>query len=188
MDRSYLQRSSRNNVILEGEHSTGISWPQRNYTCSFCKREFSSAQALGGHMNVHRRDRARLKQLPSWFFECPKPTYSRSNPKPSLYSSSKFSPYPDHHTHDRSSLSPFLTSFSSPSCPEKKSMVECPQGVNSTRKISDMRSAVVVGAGELKKSPVQEGEQTSENLSLDLEMRCEDPKQVLDLELRLGCF
>ncbi|KAF9676858.1 hypothetical protein SADUNF_Sadunf08G0047100 [Salix dunnii] len=37
-------------------------WPPRYYTCSFCKREFRSAQALGGHMNVHRRDRARLKQ------------------------------------------------------------------------------------------------------------------------------
>ncbi|KAF7804661.1 transcriptional regulator SUPERMAN-like [Senna tora] len=38
----------------------GSWWPARNYACSFCKREFRSAQALGGHMNVHRRDRARL--------------------------------------------------------------------------------------------------------------------------------
>lgn len=37
-------------------------WPPRSYSCTFCRREFSSAQALGGHMNVHRRDRARLKQ------------------------------------------------------------------------------------------------------------------------------
>ncbi|KAK1267442.1 Transcriptional regulator SUPERMAN [Acorus gramineus] len=40
----------------------GFAWPPRSYTCSFCKREFKSAQALGGHMNVHRRDRARLRQ------------------------------------------------------------------------------------------------------------------------------
>lgn len=40
----------------------GYVWPPRSYTCTFCKREFRSAQALGGHMNVHRRDRARLKQ------------------------------------------------------------------------------------------------------------------------------
>ncbi|KAJ7961384.1 transcriptional regulator SUPERMAN-like [Quillaja saponaria] len=40
----------------------GCVWPPRSYTCSFCRREFRSAQALGGHMNVHRRDRARLKQ------------------------------------------------------------------------------------------------------------------------------
>ncbi|PON43353.1 TFIIH C1-like domain containing protein [Parasponia andersonii] len=42
----------------------GFSWPPRSYTCSFCKREFRSAQALGGHMNVHRKDRARLRQSP----------------------------------------------------------------------------------------------------------------------------
>lgn len=40
----------------------GYIWPPRSYSCSFCRREFRSAQALGGHMNVHRRDRARLKQ------------------------------------------------------------------------------------------------------------------------------
>lgn len=40
----------------------GFAWPPRSYSCSFCTREFRSAQALGGHMNVHRRDRARLKQ------------------------------------------------------------------------------------------------------------------------------
>lgn len=40
----------------------GCVWPPRFYTCSFCQREFRSAQALGGHMNVHRRDRARLRQ------------------------------------------------------------------------------------------------------------------------------
>ncbi|KAL9266588.1 Mitochondrial carrier protein MTM1-like protein [Drosera capensis] len=40
----------------------GYQWPSRSYTCSFCRREFKSAQALGGHVNVHRRDKARLKQ------------------------------------------------------------------------------------------------------------------------------
>ncbi|PKU79181.1 probable transcriptional regulator RABBIT EARS [Dendrobium catenatum] len=40
----------------------GCIWPPRSYPCSFCGRDFRSAQALGGHMNVHRRDRARLKQ------------------------------------------------------------------------------------------------------------------------------
>ena len=43
-------------------HLGGCIWPPRSYSCSFCNREFRSAQALGGHMNVHRRDRARLKQ------------------------------------------------------------------------------------------------------------------------------
>ncbi|KAH0470458.1 hypothetical protein IEQ34_000181 [Dendrobium chrysotoxum] len=29
----------------------------RSYECNFCKRGFLNAQALGGHMNIHRRDR-----------------------------------------------------------------------------------------------------------------------------------
>lgn len=41
----------------------GTTWPPRSYACTFCRREFRSAQALGGHMNVHRRDRARLHQV-----------------------------------------------------------------------------------------------------------------------------
>lgn len=47
----------------------GCIWPPRSYSCSFCRREFRSAQALGGHMNVHRRDKARLKQSPDSFSE-----------------------------------------------------------------------------------------------------------------------
>lgn len=42
----------------------GFIWPPRSYSCSFCNREFRSAQGLGGHMNVHRRDRAKLQQSP----------------------------------------------------------------------------------------------------------------------------
>ncbi|KAK1647603.1 hypothetical protein QYE76_065408 [Lolium multiflorum] len=38
-----------------------LVWPPRSYSCTFCRREFRSAQALGGHMNIHRRDRARLR-------------------------------------------------------------------------------------------------------------------------------
>ncbi|CAA7403328.1 unnamed protein product [Spirodela intermedia] len=56
----------------------GLSWPPRSYTCSFCKREFRSAQALGGHMNVHRRDRARLRESPPW----EPPPCSNPNPIP----------------------------------------------------------------------------------------------------------
>ncbi|XP_055831700.1 zinc finger protein 10-like [Solanum dulcamara] len=45
-------------------NSMGATWPPRFYTCTFCRKEFRSAQALGGHMNVHRRDRVRLNQTP----------------------------------------------------------------------------------------------------------------------------
>ncbi|PIA54648.1 hypothetical protein AQUCO_00900898v1 [Aquilegia coerulea] len=59
----------------------GCIWPPRSYSCSFCRREFRSAQALGGHMNVHRRDRARLKQSPNPHSET---TLQHQNPSTSL--------------------------------------------------------------------------------------------------------
>ncbi|OMO61984.1 hypothetical protein CCACVL1_23090 [Corchorus capsularis] len=44
------------------EQGQGARSPARSYECTFCKRGFSNAQALGGHMNIHRRDKAKLKQ------------------------------------------------------------------------------------------------------------------------------
>lgn len=41
------------------EDSTGVG---RSYECTFCKRGFTNAQALGGHMNIHRKDKAKAKQ------------------------------------------------------------------------------------------------------------------------------
>lgn len=55
---------NNNQSYEEDSMMNGFSWPPRSYTCSFCRREFRSAQALGGHMNVHRKDRARLRQSP----------------------------------------------------------------------------------------------------------------------------
>ncbi|GMH22602.1 hypothetical protein Nepgr_024445 [Nepenthes gracilis] len=49
-------------AFKEGANNiAAATWPPRSYACTFCNREFRSAQALGGHMNVHRRDRARAR-------------------------------------------------------------------------------------------------------------------------------
>ncbi|GLJ41696.1 hypothetical protein SUGI_0863000 [Cryptomeria japonica] len=45
-----------------GEAGGSATVQPRLYECVFCKGSFTSAQALGGHMNVHRRERARLKE------------------------------------------------------------------------------------------------------------------------------
>ncbi|PWA21870.1 hypothetical protein CTI12_AA629500 [Artemisia annua] len=75
----YLVLAKSNNNILMNPYSSqsweeqafaedargplgSFVWPPRSYSCSFCRREFRSAQALGGHMNVHRREKAKLKQ------------------------------------------------------------------------------------------------------------------------------
>ncbi|KAK4797405.1 hypothetical protein SAY86_029731 [Trapa natans] len=62
---SYIDDSWEERAFAEDASGPlgGCIWPPRSYSCSFCRREFRSAQALGGHMNVHRRDRARLKEL-----------------------------------------------------------------------------------------------------------------------------
>ncbi|KAK8717977.1 hypothetical protein V6N13_045227 [Hibiscus sabdariffa] len=69
-------------VGLEGEDYSCCKspWPAKYYSCSFCKREFRSAQALGGHMNVHRKDRARLRLLSSWVLESQNPNPISSSP------------------------------------------------------------------------------------------------------------
>ncbi|XP_062073279.1 transcriptional regulator SUPERMAN-like [Humulus lupulus] len=77
------------------------SWAVKSYTCSFCKRQFKSAQALGGHMNVHRRERARLRLLPP----TPAPEQQCSNPNPK--------PNPNPSPNNLSSLSPSSPSASS---------------------------------------------------------------------------
>ncbi|WVY97371.1 hypothetical protein V8G54_029522 [Vigna mungo] len=45
----------------EAQDDTGGT--KRSYECTFCKRGFTNAQALGGHMNIHRKDRAKAKQF-----------------------------------------------------------------------------------------------------------------------------
>ncbi|XP_022979614.1 transcriptional regulator SUPERMAN-like [Cucurbita maxima] len=63
--KSQRNKACRAAAAAEEDFINGISWPPRSYTCNFCKREFRSAQALGGHMNVHRRDRALLYSPPA---------------------------------------------------------------------------------------------------------------------------
>ncbi|GMJ01186.1 hypothetical protein HRI_003787800 [Hibiscus trionum] len=64
MEANHLQDSkSSSEETNKSEQSvynthTGSS---RSYECLFCKRGFSTAQALGGHMNIHRKDRAKSR-------------------------------------------------------------------------------------------------------------------------------
>lgn len=51
--------------VMTSDDQQGASQAAKSYECTFCKRGFSNAQALGGHMNIHRKDKAKLKQVSS---------------------------------------------------------------------------------------------------------------------------
>ncbi|XP_026421821.1 transcriptional regulator SUPERMAN-like [Papaver somniferum] len=52
-----------NQVVNKDDVAAGTT--RSYYECVFCKRGFTTAQALGGHMNIHRRDRAtRVREQP----------------------------------------------------------------------------------------------------------------------------
>ncbi|KAF3591049.1 hypothetical protein DY000_02024289 [Brassica cretica] len=57
-ERSSSPTSSETGAVLHHRSSSSVSTvTRRMYECTFCKRGFTNAQALGGHMNIHRRDR-----------------------------------------------------------------------------------------------------------------------------------
>ncbi|KAK2647224.1 hypothetical protein Ddye_022419 [Dipteronia dyeriana] len=49
--------------LIEQVNEETAATTKRSYECTFCKRGFTNAQALGGHMNIHRKDRAKNKQV-----------------------------------------------------------------------------------------------------------------------------
>ncbi|KAL1187976.1 Zinc finger protein 11 [Cardamine amara subsp. amara] len=210
MKRTHLASFSNREKPLEEEDTNGdnrvimnhyknyeaglIPWPPKNYTCSFCRREFRSAQALGGHMNVHRRDRAKLRQIPSWFFE-PHHHISTTNPNPNFGSSSSSSTTPAH-------LEPSLTNQRSETTSLPAARFDLLDSTTSYGGLMANREKYKtnVCSRELKKSSMDAcrpprceisrgdlmNKKDDQVMGLELGMSLMNPKQVLDLELRLG--
>ncbi|XP_052179831.1 transcriptional regulator SUPERMAN-like [Diospyros lotus] len=42
-------------------NNSEVAGTGRSYECVYCKRGFTTAQALGGHMNIHRKDKAKTR-------------------------------------------------------------------------------------------------------------------------------
>ncbi|KAL5542179.1 hypothetical protein UlMin_009889 [Ulmus minor] len=162
----------------------GFTWPPRSYNCSFCKREFRSAQALGGHMNVHRKDRARLRQSPpsrddhGLYDSTILNLNLNSNPNPKFSSSSSLSTKVPPFCSRLSSSSPSLASLS-----EKKKWNSDLEYESVFDRLNTKRSdsACVEGKDVFKNL------KKAESVKLDLEIGLlGDSKMDLDLELRLG--
>lgn len=186
----------------------GFSWPPRSYTCSFCKREFRSAQALGGHMNVHRRDRARLRQSPPWVAQSsnpnPNPDLDDHNPNSSTSNPTKLPPFtcvfPSLNSSSSSSSSHacFAPPSSSPSPSTNQARIYelAASSADPSRSKEDglrRKQALteLFSAGTLKDYVVDRDRDDilsgRDVVSLDLEIGLRrDLKDGLDLELRLG--
>lgn len=157
----------------------GFSWPPRSYGCSFCKREFRSAQALGGHMNVHRRERARLRQYsPPW--ETPPP-----NPNPNI-------------DHSKTSIPNLNLAPTSPPSPLTTSPLSPPLTTKHTTQQDQVKFSLfghhytllktnsLPFYGETKMRDLVVKEQSAMKLELAIG-HCKDHlEDGLDLELRLG--
>ncbi|WCJ23971.1 C2H2 and C2HC zinc fingers superfamily protein [Euphorbia peplus] len=64
-DESDRQDQVKEDTATATTTATTTTATKRSYECTFCKRGFTNAQALGGHMNIHRKDRAKAKQVNS---------------------------------------------------------------------------------------------------------------------------
>ncbi|KAD4584587.1 hypothetical protein E3N88_22188 [Mikania micrantha] len=75
-----IPESSDEATTTVEENSTdqtgGAGSGSRSYECNFCKRGFTNAQALGGHMNIHRKHKPNHKE------SSPPPNTATGNPSP----------------------------------------------------------------------------------------------------------
>ncbi|CAI9107676.1 OLC1v1007089C1 [Oldenlandia corymbosa var. corymbosa] len=195
-----LKKIRNSNNMMRDYGKLLSPWPERNYRCSFCKKEYKSAQALGGHMNVHRRDRARMRL---------------SSPSSSVVENSTplvintTNPYPNHTiASSSSSASPSSSLACQLSSPCNMMTQYCPFSSPSSASITDEEKVAMVpqlysqhplmktrdfGIDLNKRAPVVElSEQlpavvmTKRNSYSLVWMKEEEKDDHLDLELRLG--
>ncbi|KAK4848200.1 hypothetical protein QYF36_010269 [Acer negundo] len=60
---TYEDSKSSSEETDRSEQASDEMGTGRSYECVFCKRGFTTAQALGGHMNIHRKDRAKNRPI-----------------------------------------------------------------------------------------------------------------------------
>lgn len=56
-----MARSDSSTSTEESDDQEESIVTKRSYDCTFCKRGFTNARALGGHMNIHRKERTNYK-------------------------------------------------------------------------------------------------------------------------------
>ncbi|KAL6846590.1 hypothetical protein ACP4OV_024038 [Aristida adscensionis] len=139
--------------------------PPACYTCGYCKREFKSPQGLGGHMNVHRWDRARLIQR-----RCSSQQCHLASPPPLNHNSTRR--VLDHHRRLGLSLLPHCAAV---------------EGGGSPATASVCRFASVSTATTARAAKEFFEVRTNLDLGFGACSHGDDTEDRLDLQLRLGC-
>ncbi|KAK4730591.1 hypothetical protein R3W88_023579 [Solanum pinnatisectum] len=145
----------------------GIISQVKCYRCSFCKRGFSNAQALGGHMNIHRKDRAKLREISIETLDHTKKSVSPSSP-------------------DELILQQDISS-NNMSNPSKRPCVTLEQQQHQHHhhisKEKDENHELIIG-GDILQLPLFVDSPSKDEINKDMQLSVDDSK--LDLELRLG--
>ncbi|KAL2486448.1 C2H2 and C2HC zinc fingers superfamily protein [Abeliophyllum distichum] len=131
----------------------------KSYECTFCKKGFSNAQALGGHMNIHRKDKAKMKQS--------------SKDQTSKKFLTIHTTRPDNTVDISGSFESNLTNVPS---------------VSPSSKMKRIATWPCISSSEDRKSPRGEGETASKSVEISKRTPEElsTGQEILDLELRLG--
>ncbi|XP_057251228.1 transcriptional regulator SUPERMAN-like [Beta vulgaris subsp. vulgaris] len=175
-----------NDFKYDKDYPYGYPWPPRYYTCTFCQREFRSAQALGGHMNIHRRDRARLRDLSpnnNPFYSSINNNNTDQNPNPNPNSNpNPNNPNPNPISIFSPSSSPTNNTMATTTYSHQYSLVSLslssiPPSIKHGKHHSDQ---------EVSRVSKNTTSITKEVVRLDLELCLGEAKEELDLELRLG--
>ncbi|GAB2282281.1 hypothetical protein Dimus_016831 [Dionaea muscipula] len=101
--------------------STTTTTAVRSYGCLFCQQGFTSAQALGGHMNIHRKDKASMSMNSKRFNRKLGDHHAADHDQPKLASSSTSSminlnqPYAINDDHKRLISGPIMSVAKVPS-------------------------------------------------------------------------